>query len=158
MRTALPNPSERGDDLACRNQRGIQNLSVSRQRNSCAEGYCLRRGGGRVCQHRGAVRLRQIHAFIHHCGAGRAQRRRDPRGRRDAARGQPQDRLHAAKGSAVSLAQHLGQRNAGAGAAAAKGRRASAARKGAAGALRSGAVCPARARGSYPAACASAAR
>ena len=70
MRTALPNPSERGDDLACRNQRGIQNLSVCRQRNSCAEGYCLRRGGGRVCQHRGAVRLRQIHAFIHHCGAG----------------------------------------------------------------------------------------
>ena len=73
------------------------------------------RGGGGVLQHRGPLRLRQIHAAVRPGGAGDPDRRGGHRGRRTPAGPLAQGGLHAPAGPAVPLAEHLGQCDPGSG-------------------------------------------
>ena len=90
-------------------------LPVSGRRGGGPSGYQLSDGGGGVRQHRGALRLRQVHAAEPHRRAGTSHRREHPCRRGGGPRPHSQGWVHAPAGSALPLADHLGQRDPGPG-------------------------------------------
>ena len=117
-------------------------IPIARRPGGGSAGRQLFPGRRGVCQSGGAVRLREIDAAVGDCRAGAALRRPGSGGRRSRDGALAENRIHAPEGSAVPLADHLGQRDPGPGAPSGRTQRRHGTGQGPAGPVRSGGICP----------------